>query len=699
MLSKFFFMVLTINILKDLLSFTFRRRKKEKYSKRMGQKYHLFEGVIPYHYKSKEEIRSWAVIRYCYDLPFEIIATIVKFLFYKDKINCIDAFSSWRTALEESLWNNINISCQNSLDGICNIESAKHSVYKRNGRHVRALTLNGNICIADDQLLLIQQLLPNLDRLYCSNSSISEDGFGTQADWRLWESLTQLHVDLSDWEDIDPIREFMRVFPFLPNLKILNLDQDCGVISPSITLEDIDKIHDYMPHLESIRLEVQPPVLTADDLVRIIDVTPAPSVRSVHFNVRNSTYGWLCYFAFKYPSLQVLEELTFEHNDTSDELASQSKLMLRMDSAVLKRLNTVKINVEENSRQLEPIIWKLFRFFDIPVRYIDYFAYSYINTAVTIRDVIKESFNSYSKTLETLYIKECTSYSRNWIITESMDHYPCLVDMYIDVRRSSVALDVLLDHCVSLKRLKVDSGLLSVGPDSFASAPTSTLTASNIHSLRMLIIGKLSISASILEYISFRCRRLEHMCLSKSTVSGDISENTGSLVIDMSYTHLQTLQLHQVLFTTSLNANIDSRTINLICISENLFEKSPYCDRQIDNESAQNGLLEIYKKTSWFYTVYNTFCRDEWSSEVWNLARNESEMAIKYFSSFKSSRIFSKNMTVPYTDVGYFTKKNWSDSLPNGYVMLQCGSLERHTITGKWFSNEHTWQKMFDSLH
>ncbi|KAL0073768.1 hypothetical protein J3Q64DRAFT_1780235 [Phycomyces blakesleeanus] len=334
-----------------------------------------------------------------------------------------------------------------------------------------------------------------------------------------------------------------------------------------------------------------------------------------------------------------------------------------MDSAVLKRLNTVKINVEENSRQLEPIIWKLFRFFDIPVRYIDYFAYSYINTAVTIRD-----------TLETLYIKECTSYSRNWIITESMDHYPCLVDMYIDVRRSSVALDVLLDHCVSLKRLKVDSGLLSVGPDSFASAPTSTLTASNIHSLRMLIIGKLSISASILEYISFRCRRLEHMCLSKSTVSGDISENTGSLVIDILF------NFHQVLFTTSLNANIDSRTINLICISENLFEKSPYCDRQIDNE-----------KTSWFYTVYNTFCRDEWSSEVWNLARNESEMAIKYFSSFKSSRIFSKNMTVPYTDVGYFTKKNWSDSLPNG--------LQRHTITGKWFSNEHTWQKMFDSLH
>ncbi|KAI9006280.1 hypothetical protein CLU79DRAFT_780377 [Phycomyces nitens] len=621
------------------------------------------------------------------DLPFEIIVSIVGFLGYKDKINCMDAISTWGTALEESLWNNINIYSQRSLDKICNINSTKHSAYKRNGCHVKTLTLNGDVCIDDRQLLAIQRLLPNLECLYSANSCISEEEFGKQSNWRLWRSLTQLHIDLTDWEDVDPIREFMGIFPFLSHLKILKLDQDYGDIYPSLSLEEIDKIHDYMPRLEIIKLDIQPPVLTADDLVRITQVTPAPNLRTARFNVRNSVYGWLCYFAFKYPNLQTLEELTFKNNEPN-ELWQPSELILKSHPAVFQYLNTVKINAQANTGQLEPAIWRFFRLFKIPIKYIDYFAYSYVNIPVTVQDAIKNSFNYFANTLETLYIKECHGCGNNWIITKDMNLYPCLVDIYIDAHRSSVAVNVLLDKCPSLQRLKIESGLMFIGPDESVTSKT--------HPLRMLIIGRLSISADILNYISFRCKFLEHMCLNKSMLSGNISKDTGSLVIDMSHTHFRTLQLHQVLFTTFLDAKHESHTISLINIAQTMAKKDHYFDRTIDEEPSRGRVFNRDPRSSWFYTLYKDFYRDEWTSEVWNLTQSEAKFATKYFSHFNANPF--KEALRSCTGNGYITKNNWKSSLSDGYVLLKCASFSQHTITGKWFSNEHVWQKIFEGF-
>ncbi|KAL0073643.1 hypothetical protein J3Q64DRAFT_1826682 [Phycomyces blakesleeanus] len=120
-----------------------------------------------------------------------------------------------------------------------------------------------------------------------------------------------------------------------------------------------------------------------------------------------------------------------------------------------------------------------------------------------------------------------------------------------------VKLDNMLGSCVALTQLKIRVGQLWINLDRIYQGREQheqqyhQQRQEQKHGFRALELQSVVASADVFHYIYFRCRRLKYKSLDGCSISGSISEKTGCLLVDMSYTFFKYYNSKKCNFTHS----------------------------------------------------------------------------------------------------------------------------------------------------
>ncbi|KAL0081483.1 hypothetical protein F4703DRAFT_1145219 [Phycomyces blakesleeanus] len=202
-------------------------------------------------------------------LPFEILALIASFVPKFKRSECSTVCKAWKTPFQDSLWHSLRIN-RILLKLIIYLPN-EENIYKKNGHRVRELQICGNLKIRQRQIHELQQCFTQLKSLNTMDARLTQECFGTMAEWGQWSSLTDLKMFiLCPFSDFFT-QEMTKVFPCLPSLTRLEFIETRYTADNSLLFS---------------------PVL-AKDISEIKQVVPADCMTDLTLSSTNMDIGWL----------------------------------------------------------------------------------------------------------------------------------------------------------------------------------------------------------------------------------------------------------------------------------------------------------------------------------------------------------------------------------------------------------------------
>ncbi|KAL0084223.1 hypothetical protein J3Q64DRAFT_1699593 [Phycomyces blakesleeanus] len=643
------------------------------------------------------------------ELPFEIISHIASFLSFKRKYICTVVCKSWQAPLQESLWSELRIFNRKKMEKICDQSTDEYQSYHRNGQHVKTLFLEGELRASDGELHTFQQHFQSLNSLTIEQNGLSNDNFAATANWNLWGKLTELTIHLSKWNSDSSEKPFLDIFACLPCLTKLRLSQGWVNGSMYFTWNDFETIHDYLPRLESLSVNMTLASLSSNDLDLIQDVKPANRLVIFGPEAVYHDYRWLCYFALKYPNIHTLGKMSFGNDRLVEDCPSSMIPWFESISFVFQYLKAITSVIGGHEGKPNLLFWNVLCPFHIPIKRLEYDVHVSLITPGTFESIVKEAVNPFSKSVESVCIRTYNYIRGLWVLTATLDYCPNLVDLNLRIRCVIIEMDILLNRCVALKRLKLSGGSLIISPE----APKTT----TLHGLRMMELTFIKTSSKTLNNISFRCRRLNYMQLTNTSITGSISSTTGNLCVDMSYTRFKVLLLRNVRFNIS-EIHSDINNINFMVLSRPIIDQQlrddtrhrrrrrvsswyrlPFFAAQSDALLSSKGHPKNGVEATWFYTPHKYEGVEGWMSQTWVLTETEVKKALDYYNHFNHGE--STALKKQYKPADNIRKKrsDWKGDLFRGYATLKCGYVAEYTIGSGWFTDDYVWQRLFVSLN
>ncbi|KAI9014510.1 hypothetical protein CLU79DRAFT_838363 [Phycomyces nitens] len=643
------------------------------------------------------------------ELPFEIISHIASFLSFKRKYICTFVCKSWQAPLQESLWSELRIFNRKKMKAICSKDTAEYQSYHRNGHHVKTLFLEGELGASDEELYTFQQHFQNLNSLTIEQNGLSNDNFAVTANWHLWGKLTELTIHLSKWVSGSSEKPFLDIFACLPCLTKLRLSQGWVNGSMYFTWNDFETIHGYLPRLETLSVNMILASLSSNDLDLIQDIEPATRLIVFGPEAVYHDYRWLYYFARKYPNVQTLGKMSFGNDRLVEDCPSSLGPWFDSISCLFPYLKTITSVIGGHEGQPNLLFWNVLCPFNVPIKRLEYDVHVSLITPDTFESIVGEAVNPFAKTVESVCIRTYNYIRGLWILTATLDHCPNLVELNLRIRCVIIQVDVLLNQCPALKRLKLSGGSLVISPEA---SKTTTL-----HGLRMMELTFIKTNSKTLNNISFRCRRLNYMQLTNTAITGSISPTTGNLCVDMSYTRFRVLLLRNVRFNTSQVDN-DMNNINFMVLSRPIINQQlkddaknsrrrrvsswyrlPFFAAQSDPLLSTKGHPKNGVEATWFYTPHKYEGVEGWMSQTWVLTETEVNKALKYFNCYGNGEsAVSRQQYKPADDIRK-KRDDWKGDLFRGYATLKCGYVAEYTVGSGWFTDDYVWQRLFVSLN
>ncbi|KAL0085313.1 hypothetical protein J3Q64DRAFT_1860126 [Phycomyces blakesleeanus] len=203
--------------------------------------------------------------------------------------------------------------------------------------------------------------------------------------------------------------------------------------------------------------------------------------------------------------------------------------------------------------------------------------------------------------------------------------------IYISGDNVDLLIDDILDSCPALKRLGFRGRAFLIKPN-----PTTEDLKLQQYGLQTLSLYRCTEFAKVLNYISLRCKRLRDMTLNNLWVLGFRCKNPGDLLIDMSYTLLNTLEIGIVEYSTSSKQTGRDDAVSLILLSQ------PN-DPRLSDENKERKKTEIDPKSPllashhiyWLYTYeYEQItCRTGKKTIV--LSEEKVDIILKYYQNVR----------------------------------------------------------------
>ncbi|KAL0075907.1 hypothetical protein J3Q64DRAFT_1773263 [Phycomyces blakesleeanus] len=534
---------------------------------------------------------------------------------------------------------------------------------------------------------------------------------------------------LPDLDDKIRKYEMFKILSCLPCLTRLDIEAKLEDTRPNYTWEVLENIHAYLPRLEYLHTNLPLAAITSADIKTINHVTPAKNLSVIKLLDHNMDLGWLFYFSLKYPKVRVFESsMVFSKINRIEDSPSEEVMSIIMAASFqFPHLKSVVISHEAVVGSQHTVFWKLLHQLTSSLRSLDYSLDLASFGNGLFSGFPRESVRFSSTTLERLSLIINAKPHVMSILPLNFGSCSRLVDLTTEVSKGIIEIDVLLDSCTSLKSIHMRDELITLSPKAYA---TSTP-----HGLQKMEIINSKVDSHVFNFISLRCRQLREMALCSVRVPGSISQETGNMCIDMSYTHFEVLKLHDVTFywlsgeleavndrddgddqnqeessSGSSNGNSgDSNsntiidisggdrsilrpyeiyTINLIAIerlNSVLRPRHLGAPKPLIHDGQDHGVS--IDKRAWFHHYWGNTNKDR-PRQVWMLGKPQVKHVQDYFESFQTSSANDYLSNENRYPVGLVVKRFWKRDLPRGYATLRCGYIGRYDIDGTHFDHD-----------
>ncbi|EPB84398.1 hypothetical protein HMPREF1544_08835 [Mucor circinelloides 1006PhL] len=490
--------------------------------------------------------------------PLEIFDNVAYYLTTKQKGICQSVCRSWRKLFTPSQYRHIHVRGRRQFSQF--YQSLEPGFV---GHYVRRLSVN-DVYMTAHELNSLPMLCPNLIALSFNGKSMDQsleqeqqlEEYASFAPWshlrRLTElqdltvtnyllkcpcsplsSLTHLSIRLNDNDQSTTKIDFFASLHKATDLVNLSLD------SVSLSLSDIETIHQACPHLQKLRLvnvHLEPIGSTVQEKRAVATYLCQPAKFMRTFEYQNGgdlydCYEWLYYFANKYMYMENLE-LWCEYSVDTPHRVPPSASDLEERYGALARLGMT-------CRSLKSI-----KFLNITMNYWIFEALDSMGTqleSIALGDMtdntidmlqyLGESRQNVSSLIlwgwPSLCIQE-TMEETIAMIGQCSERLSSLVFSmrFSGIKNSPVPIDMLLKYCSNLSYLKLDgtqAALLSstdMARDALVNNPSSFVRPKLNH----LVLENGSFLNELFEYLSIRCPNLTKLEIGSCALIGECSQ-------------------------------------------------------------------------------------------------------------------------------------------------------------------------------
>ncbi|OAD81321.1 hypothetical protein PHYBLDRAFT_79620 [Phycomyces blakesleeanus NRRL 1555(-)] len=634
------------------------------------------------------------------DLPTEILAYVAKYLLPRDKLTCTHVCKAWSKPFQASLWSVLRMEDLDTLNTTYDLP-IEENVYIKNGDLVRELDLATKTDMDDEQLLILQEYFPYLRDLKITTSYKNIFEYRRSVDWSLWQSLDALKLNISIPDFFEGNREFLYILSCLPCLRQLDisLNDQQGVMI--LELNDIETLHRNLPRLEVLSMKVILNHLASYDLMVIETCEPAIDLKSISVTLHGIDYRWLCYFSRKYPNLQTIELKTARHVTEIGVHEEQylRELKRRFISCynVFERLENIQIDTKDLG-ELHKIFWTLFGPSDIPSRSIKVGFNSKYSSLDVFDETMKMISTNYSATVESLSIAGKFGSSDQPPVLLGLDEYARLTQLDLKCSTAKFELDLILDCCIFLEKLRITESGVTFSEKASIHPPA--------HGLRLIEFNRLTLSTTVLRYISRRCTALRLMRIVWTVIYQEAPAVPYHMPIDMSHTHFEELRLHCVKFIT-MHPSTLSLPIRLISISPERFRgPTSLTDEGVidfDHYDGNNDLQptaiedEDYanlSRTVWYHMYWDIGLLDGKYHTASILRDRQVAQVLYYLSSICLEDRYSSIINSKLSPSSSLRSNSLEAHTPLGYVDFRCGSIGKVYVDTNSAPEDDYWQTL-----
>ncbi|KAI9015328.1 hypothetical protein CLU79DRAFT_890043 [Phycomyces nitens] len=490
------------------------------------------------------------------ELPFEILSNIALRLSLVEKKICTTVCRAWKEPFQRYLWDTMEVNQVRYLDP-SNMSKITLDNYKTNGHRVRKLKAQGQHFLTPVEAYYLKSYFENTESFTFKLTSTCSILQMNMLNLNTWTSLQSLEID---WGLCYRFKSkyMLDNLASIPRLKSLIIFGQLKLDELISSEDELDLIHTLFPRLEYLKVGISLIKDQSSWPKRTKPIVPATSLTEARFKSGMISMDYLYYLSQKYPCIHTLEINILQK--VSKELNTwheSAKIVLSLPGLFprLKKLylnETLQVNVPHIS------FCELLKIYGVEPSFLNYkFATNDgISKTNPINAVNLICFNLPS--VKTLTIDLSLDKSNAYTIVTGLVAYRNLVFLNLLIPFTSIALDVILDSCWSLKTIKLSSQTLFVRPGFIENLL--------IHGLTRLELESSIVDILVFGHISARCPNLKELVANKIKIQGPTSE-PGTACIDMSYSKLESLKLEDVQFynSTDYNCNPDTR-INLFVL-------------------------------------------------------------------------------------------------------------------------------------
>ncbi|KAL0087071.1 hypothetical protein F4703DRAFT_1942226 [Phycomyces blakesleeanus] len=600
------------------------------------------------------------------DLPVEILTKAAGFVSKYDLLQCTYVCRAWKEPFQDVFMQELVLSGTRTINNAVNPSANIYSQYQRYGHLVRRLTLKPKRLTANEKFLILQQHFPHIRSLCISELGLDNSLQADSFDWSSWGKITELDITIRLYGNTNPQNESLDTLRSFRNLRRLSFLSCIEINSYGIDIFDygkvgfafhnIETLHTYLPQLEYLKLETGFGVFSKEDLMDIQNILPAKKMSTLIITSGNLIVPWLCYFAQKYPNLKMLElqsgkapRTLFEPNDPYTEIAISRFLNT---SSAFNHLHKVMIKEYDVQERIFPVFWKILSPSNTTINSVSYITRYTKNNWEHFKKIIKIPSGVRSTTLKALFIQARTNDAIAAPITGVVELCPNLVYLNLECEREKVELDVILDQCSRIRKLRIHGGQLVTSKYATLDSP--------VHGLERIDMLALKVDCTVFSYISSRCRSLSHMNLQYMRIYG-FSQETRELCISMPHTKLSELLLYAVSLHLSDEHPRSDTDIKFIL--------TPKVDNSDRSDTTTVDRISSY---TWRYMFWVSCAYTYRKTDMREMDNEEVEHATQYFNQFKPRNSIVNGLEKHMAIEGCSDIYEWEKDLPNGYAIFEC---------------------------
>ncbi|KAL0097889.1 hypothetical protein J3Q64DRAFT_1715693 [Phycomyces blakesleeanus] len=481
-----------------------------------------------------------------FELPFEVLVRIASLLSLEDKLSCTAVCKAWKPLFQESLWDTLYIQNERKLIDICYSTASHNCIYPENGSRVKEIYMSKGLLPSIEEIMVIQRMFHNTDLLYAPLRVLGSPDIQKFTESYSWKSLTCLEIIIDGFDSpVERIPSFIKATAYLPCLTRLEFVKNYTESSLIYTINDIEDLHSNLPHLKYLSLNGGVSDITTNNMIIFSHIIPAKCLTVAKLDLESMDIVWLYYSMCKYSNIKSLHWNISKSLIAQDDFIDYINIQIKKIPNPLKYMNTLVIKDTWCNEETYEYLYKLISYHKPPISHIKYskcITYHTENELYLLSDNIRNLVGAFSQSLQKIEITTNANFSDINTIMKELGSCPDLVELHLSLSNTLIDIDVLLNHCVGLKKLKLSGKRVFISSD----VPENTTP----HGLCLLEVSRTIANTNLFYYISFRCRHLKYMHLNYMNVFGTFTKSTRGIVINMPHTHLQLLLLNCVSFCT-----------------------------------------------------------------------------------------------------------------------------------------------------